>query len=427
MIKKFFGANDLFKNISTLVVGTFLAQLIPVFLQGFLRRIYPKEDFGVYAVFLSITGIFMVVASFRIEMAVVLPRKKVEAVNLAFAGFFLSFLFCLLCLLAILIFFDPLLILLNLQPQHGFMLYYLPPAIFFFSSYQVMNYYLVRFKAYREISVNKISRRVAEGVSQIALGLAGILQTGLILGNMAGHLTNNITGWYQILKKGFSLRLYSWRRQWELVWKYREFPVFNMIPAFLNALCMHLPLLFVNSFYSPEATAYFDLARWVLVFPASILTLSISQVLLQAISEKNNKKQSFRQDMQRLILFLAILGAGMVILTLLWAPSLFALYAGDDYYTSGIFAQVIVPGAALKLIVSPLTSIFTALKRIKVFSIWQAFYFLMIGSLILFRDADIMSFLRIYLIVDFISYGILLILIIYKVKQYEKSLSHYKS
>lgn len=422
MIKKIFGANDLFKNISTLVVGTFLAQLVPVFLQGFLRRIYPKEDFGVFAVFLSITGIFMVVASFRIEMAVVLPRKKVNAVNLTFAGLFLALIFCLLCLLCIILFFDPLLALLNLEPHHGFMLYYLPAAIFFFSSYQVMNYYLVRHKAYREISINKISRRIAEGLSQIALGLAGVLQTGLILGNMAGHLVNNIAGWYQMLKKGFSLRLFSWKRQREMVIKYREFPLYNMIPAFLNSLCMHLPLLFVNSFYSPEITAYFDLSRWVLVFPASILTLSISQVLLQAISEKNNSRQSFRQDLQRLILLLGLLAGSMVVFTLLWAPPLFALYAGEDYYTSGVFAQVIVPGAALKLIVSPLTSIFTALKKIKLFSLWQAMYFLMIGSLVIFRDADILDFLRIYLIVDFISYGILFLLILYVARNYEKSL-----
>lgn len=423
MIKRLLPVSDLYRNISTLVVGTFLAQLVPMLLQALLRRLYPAEDWGAFAVFISITGILMVVASLRYEMAVVLPEKRSDAINLTIAGILSALVFNLVLLLVIWVFNPSLVRFLNLSPDHGFILYYLPAAIFLFSTYQVMNYYLVRCKAYKAVSINKISRRISEGAVHTVLGFAGKFSTGLIWGNIAGHVFNVLAGWIQMVRHGFSLKVVSLKKQWELMKKYREFPMYNLIPAFLNAVCMHFPLILVNKFYAQETTAYFDLAKQVLVLPASILALSISQVLLQNIAEKSRKQESISRDIYRILLGLGILAAGMVVIILLWAPGLFSLYAGEDYYTSGVYAQIIVAGAAMKLMVSPLSSIFPALKKIKIVSFWQAFYFLLICTLFLFREADIISFLKVYLLIDLIAYGLLLILIIRLTRNYEKNIS----
>ncbi len=402
------------------MVGTFLAQLIPILLQSVLRRIYPAEFFGVYEVFISITGMLMVIAALRYEMAVVLPDKRGDAVNLVFTGMFASLIFNALLFFVIMVFRERILNLLNLEPQYGYILNYLPFAIFFFSSYQVFNYYLVRHKSYNAVSVNKISRRVSEGALQVGLGLGQRFATGLIWGNIAGHAATFITGWFQMIRSGFSLRLFSLKRQWQLAVRYREFPLVNMIPALLNAVCMHLPLILVMKFFALETTAHFGLARQVLVLPSSIITLSISQVLLQTISEKSRSNQNIISDLKRIILLLLIPAAAMTALVLLWAPPLFALYAGSEYYISGKYAQIIVPGAAIKLMVVPVSSIFIALKRIKLFSIWQACYFLLISSLIFMDALQIETFLKIYLTIDLIAYGVMLILIFYIAKNYEK-------
>ncbi|MFW5706706.1 MAG: lipopolysaccharide biosynthesis protein [Bacteroidota bacterium] len=422
MIKRLLPSTDLFRNISTLVIGTFLAQLVPVLLQSVLRRMYPAEDFGILEVFISITGILMVVSALRFEVAVVLPEKRSDAVNLVFAGMFSSLFFNLLLLMVIILFEQAILQMLNLENRHSFMLYYLPPAIFLFSTYQVFNYYLVRTKAYKDISINKISRRIAEGSGQVLAGLAGKLTMGLIWGNMAGHIVNIAAGWWQMTHNGFDIKLFSLRKQWEMAYKYREYPLFNLIPALLNAVCMHLPLLLVNSFYTPETTAHFGLARLVLILPASILTLSISQVLLQTISEKYREKQSFSGDLKKILLMLGIMGALMSILILLWAPKLFALYAGSEYYISGVYARIFVLGAAIKLVVSPVSSIFIPLKKIKLFSLWQAGYFVLISMLFFARSLDIFTFLGVYLVIDLVAYGTLLIMIIMLTLRYERSL-----
>ena len=419
MIKKFLPSGDISKNISILVVGTFMAQLIPVLLQSVLRRVYPAEVFGVYEVFISITGMLMVIAALRYEMAVVLPDKRGDAVNLVFTGLFASLLFNTLLFFTINLFRENILSFLNLEPQYGYMLNYLPFAIFFFSSYQVFNYFLVRHKSYTAVSVNKISRRVSEGALQVGLGLGGRFGTGLIWGNIIGHATTFITGWFQMLRAGFSLRLFSLKRQWQLAIRYREFPLVNLIPALLNSICMHLPLILVMKFFDLETTAHFGLARQVLVLPSSIITLSISQVLLQTISEKSRANQNIFSDLKRIVVLLFIPAVAMTVLIFLWAPPLFALYAGSEYFISGIYAQIIVPGAALKLMVVPVSSVFIALKKIKLFSIWQAGYFLMISSLFFMENLQIETFLKVYLTIDMVAYGVMLLLIFYITSNYE--------
>ncbi len=421
MIRKYFQGSDLFSNIITLVFGTFLAQMIPILLQSVLRRIYSPEDFGAIAVFISITAIFVIFSTLRYEMAINLPKKKADAVNLVFLSLFLSFVFNALLFICVLLFKNQIASILNLSSEYSYILYFSPVSIFLFSSYQTINYYLVREKAFKAISANKVSRRIAEGATQTSLGLTG-KSYGLLAGDIFGHLINNITGWYQVIRKGFSFRFFSFKRQKELALTYKEFPLINLIPSFFNAICLNMVVLLVAMFYSEEVVGYFDLTRLVLAVPAAMLTLSISQVLLQNISQKNQKKESIVSDIKKLIILLTVIGITMVLVILVLAPWAFSIYAGDAYYTSGIYAQILVPAAAIKIIVSPISIIFVALKRIKIISIWQIANFILLCCLYFFRHLDVIDFLKIYVLMDVVSYLVFFILIIRLVKKYESSL-----
>ncbi len=53
------------RNVLTLMTVTTIAQAIPIAISPILTRIYTPEDFGVFALFLAILGVFSVVASAR--------------------------------------------------------------------------------------------------------------------------------------------------------------------------------------------------------------------------------------------------------------------------------------------------------------------------------------------------------------------------
>ncbi len=68
--------STMFSNAKVLVAGTMLAQAISILSAPFLARIYSPEEFGVYAVFLSASSVFISVSMMRYELAIVLPKHK---------------------------------------------------------------------------------------------------------------------------------------------------------------------------------------------------------------------------------------------------------------------------------------------------------------------------------------------------------------
>ena len=91
------------RNVLTLMTGTTIAQAIPIAITPILTRIYTPEDFGVFAIFIAITSIFSVIVNWRYDIAIMLPKKDEEAINILALGFIIS---CIISLiLLILVFF----------------------------------------------------------------------------------------------------------------------------------------------------------------------------------------------------------------------------------------------------------------------------------------------------------------------------------
>ena len=66
--------------------GFFAAQLIGVVSYFFIVRIYEPDVFGMASVFFAITGILTVISCLGYELAIILPAKDEEAVNILSAA-----------------------------------------------------------------------------------------------------------------------------------------------------------------------------------------------------------------------------------------------------------------------------------------------------------------------------------------------------
>lgn len=78
-----------FRNIATLITGTTVAQAIPIAISPILTRIYTPEEFGPLALYISITSIFSVIATFRYELTIVQVQCDEDAKSLIQLSFFL--------------------------------------------------------------------------------------------------------------------------------------------------------------------------------------------------------------------------------------------------------------------------------------------------------------------------------------------------
>ena len=107
MLKKLLGKSDFVKNSSILMGGTLLAQLLPVALQPFLRRIFTPEEFSLFAIYFSIVSILALAASFQYHVTVVLPKEDEDALGLVKGGVVLSVIFSSIILGVVYLFSDP--------------------------------------------------------------------------------------------------------------------------------------------------------------------------------------------------------------------------------------------------------------------------------------------------------------------------------
>ena len=92
-MKLLFIKSNFLKNSLILIGGTVLAQLIPLFLQLYLRRIYTPEDFGAFSIYFNLLSVFIIFCSLRYEAAVVLPKNDVESINVLSLSLLLTFSF----------------------------------------------------------------------------------------------------------------------------------------------------------------------------------------------------------------------------------------------------------------------------------------------------------------------------------------------
>jgi len=140
IIKEKINQSSFLKNLLTLLTGSVIAQALPILFSPILTRIYTPEDFGLLAVFMSLTSIFGTIANARYEMAVLLPKKETEAINIVSLGTIISTSLSIFLLVFLLFFHDNALVWLK-DDRLSTWLYFIPLVVFLIGLFNMLNYY----------------------------------------------------------------------------------------------------------------------------------------------------------------------------------------------------------------------------------------------------------------------------------------------
>jgi len=409
-------------NLFTVSFATIIAQLIPIFLQTLLRRLYSPGEFGIYGVYTSIIGITTIFYSLRYEQTINIPKNPIVALNLFVLSIIFSLFFTLVLFLTVFFFNYHILNILNISHENNLFLYLIPISSLFYAIFNAIYFLLIRNKEFRIAALNKIYRRGGEGISSISLGYIGN-HNGLLIGDLIGNFINVISGSVKLFKIGINL---NWISKKKLLYAFRRFkdmPKFNTIPALLNSLCLFLPNIYINKFYSTEVSGVFNLTFMVLNIPIVFFGKSVSDVFIQRFSEKKNDKKSVMSDFYRVTKFLVILSVIMVLTIVLFGPTLFSIIFGKQWELSGEFSVIFVWLAAIRLIVSPFNIVFVVFEKVKVFAKWQLTFFLATVSFSFFGFLDVKSFLILIVVVNSIFYIINYFMTVAILKKYEWNIS----
>jgi len=108
-----------------------------------------------------------------------------------------------------------------------------------------------------------------------------------------------------------------------------------------------------------------------------------------------------------------------VIVIQFWGVDLFRLIFGETWETSGRISKILVWSFVLNFITSSFSSVFIAMRRIKMLSLWQLTYFIAISCLLFFKDKAFTDFLKIYVMIEIACYTLITILVVYIIYRFE--------
>lgn len=393
-----------------LITGTAVSQVIALLFQLALRRLFLPEAFGAFALYLSTFSILASLTSLNYDTAIVIPKTKKEAVHLFYLSFLLNILFSAVLFLIFLLFSNEFSALIGLNQQYSHWFLILPLSLLFFGLYKAINYSLIREKRFRYASLNKIIRRSFEGSGQTLSGVLGF-NSGLIWGHLLGNLSHSISGLLQLKKIFFFAQAPDFSTLKGVMRRFSNFPKYQALPHMLNTISFVLPVIIVNILYSQEITGLFDLTRQALALPLALVSTSLSQVVLQDISERRNQNKPLRHQISAILRTLLIVSIPGILIVLLWGESLFAFIFGDEWIVSGEMAQILIFSYAIRFVITPVSPVLIALEQLKILALWRIAYFLAILSLFLFTNIDIFLFFKIYMGIEVGFYSIYFILI----------------
>lgn len=147
------------------------------------------DEFGIFALFIAVVGIFSVLSSGRYEMALLLPKKESEAMHILGLAFSINFAVSLMLLCMIVFFHDGLSELFD-NSQMDFWLYFIPLTVFVVGLFNQLSIFNNRQKHYRDIAQASIVKSIVLVLVQLGMGFAKAGVSGLISGQINDH-----SGW----------------------------------------------------------------------------------------------------------------------------------------------------------------------------------------------------------------------------------------
>ncbi|MFN8259044.1 MAG: oligosaccharide flippase family protein [Bacteroidales bacterium] len=421
-LNKIIGKSELTKNIITLTTGTVLAQLIPILMQPVLKRIFTPEDFGVFDIYLKFLGIICVVYSLKYEIGIVIPKKKVIAIYLTIVAVVSSLVFTAVFLILAILFGDDIAEFIGIGKNKLFIMYILPVSALFYSLFNTFNYFLIREKKFRQSSLNKISRRGAEGIVQVFFTFLGQFKSyGLIIGDFVGNFVYAVSAYLQNFKwQKIDARIFNKQAIRKYFIEYQQIPKYNVIPELLNSIFGATLTFLIISKFSIRETGFMELAQRMLIIPSAFISVSIGQVLLQRITELVHQKKSILGECKKTVSVLLVIGVAFFLVIFFFSPFIYTILFGAEWIKSAYYSQILILYFTVSFIFSPFGQVLIALKKFKINALWQIGKLLVISVLFLKNSGSIQEYLHLYNIISTSTYIIYGIIIFMAIKNYEE-------
>ena len=398
------------KNIMAVMSGGVIAQVIGLGVIPIYTRLYDPYNFGVFALFISITNIVLIIGTLRLDFAIQISKSQTEIRYLQSAV--LGFTTLLVLVFGIALYnlpedfmaskFDA-----NIDP-----LFILLSAVLSVITALGMSTVIWN-KSFKELSLLRVAQALVTVLFTISLSFW--FDSGLVLGYLFGLA---VVSFYYIgtRRVHFSFDPNEVHR---IVSKYSKYPRFSVPSDLLNTVSnTSLPLL-IAALFDPYIAGLYFMSERLVRAPLGVLYQSISNVYTESAGKLFHEARY--EDLFKLTLFtqgrLALLITPFLSVLSVFGGYLFSIFLSDEWAASGDFVKyfsVFILFNGLYSPVSQLGNILGMQKHLLVFNFSLSLGFIL--SYYLLRGEDFTDALLVSSVVGAVHFLLINIFVLRKLR-----------
>jgi O-antigen/teichoic acid export membrane protein len=363
MFSKFL-KNEFTKNVLTLITGTTIAQALPIAISPILTRLYSPEDFGVAALYMSISTILGSVATGRYELAIMLPEEDDDALNIVVLGLSIASILSVLLLIIVIIFNQAICNVLN-NEEISFWLYLLPLSVFFIGLFNVLRFYNNRKKQYKDIAKANIYKSITSAIVRLSVVFIKPGPTGLISGQLTSQFAANTKLLLNIVRNKNLKEIVSKNKIKILAKRYIDFPKYSTPAVLANTSSYRLTNILISSFYSISTLGYYSLVQRILGMPSFLVGSAIGQVFYQQATEEMQKTGKAIKTYNSTVKKLVLIGLPFFGILSFFIVDIFAFVFGEEWRIAGQYAQILLPMFFIRFVSAPMTNVMSVFEKQK--------------------------------------------------------------
>lgn len=354
--------SDFVRNTAILASGAVFAQVISIFSAPISSRVFSPENYGALGVYMGITGVLGTLTFSHYPQAILIAKEEDEARNLIwFCGMLAAVISLIIGLgVSVILFFT------DWLNALGFWAFTIPVSIMLNAMTTILSVWANRTKQYKIISKNRVATALFTIAIQLGIGYFVNKKYGL----MAGLLTGQIIGAALLIRPFLfrdEIKIGVPRPTFfkEYAWNYRRFIMYGTPSDFINNLINQLPIYFLSGMAGLSYVGNFSFAQRLLGMPATLIGNSIADVFRQKASDVYRHQGECSELFKKTGKTLFLIGIIPLIIMLLFAPQIFAFVFGEQWRKAGEMARILSPLFFFRIIVSPLSYLYTLAGRMR--------------------------------------------------------------
>ena len=234
-------------------------------------------------------------------------------------------------------------------------------------------------REYKTLAYSKIITSLANNLSTLLMGFAGMGALGLWLGNFAGFLF--VVLFFTIIfyfRHRGDLSYFNFSSQKKLAGKYKFLPLANTPQVIVEMVQSYGIIYLLKIFFSSSVLGLYSLSLRLLQAPLWLVGISIGQVFYKEASEQYQKDGNLILPVMKTIRTSTAIAFPILIILLTIGPWLIGFIFGNTWTEAGRYARILAPWMFFDFIRSTISQAPLIIGKAR-----SMFYLSLIGSILI--------------------------------------------